>query len=1067
MTGVLTRDPGLRIHPNSSQKSRLFTPRRLAQLVATAYGVAALGTALANPTDPKVVAGSASFSQSGGSLIVRNTPGAIINWGSFSIASGELTDFLQQSSSSMVFNRVTGLNPSLILGSLESNGRVFLINANGVVFGKSAVVDAAGLVVSTLDASNASLQSGSWQLSSGTSASSIVNDGVLRSESGDIYLIAPNIQNNGTITARGGNAVLAAGQSVDILGSGLDNISFQVQNTSNSALNLGSMSGDAVGMFAGAVNQSGSVNANAVSVVGGRVVLSALGNVTLGAGSTTSADGSVKGGSISVDSKTGDVSVASDAALSASGQSGGTITLLAEHGSDTVYGSLGATGTLSLAETGSGGAGGTIDVLGQSVSLLSGAKLDASGDTAGGTVYVGGGPHGTDAALMNSQNTLIASGAEVDANARLNGNGGHIVVFGENTGTVAGLLSATGGVGGGDGGYIETSAHGVLSVDNAPALTAGLHGKGGTWLFDPTDVDIVTAAGAPTTGVSYMLASTIVSELNGGGSLVISTSEGSGAPNGGTITVNAPLAFTLTAAANLTLDATNAIVINQSITNTYSNGYIPLNLTLSAPNGAISIPYGTSSQTQVVTQGGNFTATSSTFTSSGDLESGGNYTGNNGNMSITTTGAGGITLGTQSYLRPGYTFVLSAGGTGSVTLGGYLYQDNDQGSLSISGNSIALGNAQFSSNNNATFSANTSTGSITGTLALEAVNASMTAHTISGTLNLNNTASTLNLNANDVALNMSIQAYYGPGYVVINGTGIGTSPQMTLSFPSGQQVGTTYIGAGPFANGLSGYNTLNFVNTALEVDTSLTVPGALNLTVQGGSTADGATSLQVGYTGNTAGPSLIQAGTTSNIGVSGGNLVLVGGAASGASATIISGSGSTYNVAPANGIGGTVNLTGGSATNTFAVIDPANVTVNAVGMSLTGGTGNNSYAAITSTGNTVVNLAGALVFTGGTGQNADAVITAPNGTVTVTGDNPCTGCGDLTFNPLTNQLVQTGFYGPGPVVVPTNGTPIATILGNYDTSSQDTTLVDLVFTGGPGDISTAIFVIDEFCGGGL
>ena len=70
---------------------------------------------------------------------------------SFSIGAGELARFVQPSAASAILNRVTGGDPSSILGQLQSNGRVFLVNPSGIVFGPGAVIDAAGLVASTLN----------------------------------------------------------------------------------------------------------------------------------------------------------------------------------------------------------------------------------------------------------------------------------------------------------------------------------------------------------------------------------------------------------------------------------------------------------------------------------------------------------------------------------------------------------------------------------------------------------------------------------------------------------------------------------------------------------------------------------------------------------------------------------------------------------------------------------------------------------------------------------------------------------------------------------------------------
>ncbi|MBI1397820.1 MAG: filamentous hemagglutinin N-terminal domain-containing protein, partial [Betaproteobacteria bacterium] len=91
---------------------------RLRVLTAAVWGALPL-LATANPVDPNVVAGQATFQQAGSTLTVNNSPGAIIEWRGFSIGQGELTRFVQQSASSQVLNRITGQDPSQILGALQ------------------------------------------------------------------------------------------------------------------------------------------------------------------------------------------------------------------------------------------------------------------------------------------------------------------------------------------------------------------------------------------------------------------------------------------------------------------------------------------------------------------------------------------------------------------------------------------------------------------------------------------------------------------------------------------------------------------------------------------------------------------------------------------------------------------------------------------------------------------------------------------------------------------------------------------------------------------------------------
>ena len=104
--------------------------RRIAVTAAIAC-IFAAGQVQANGTDPTVVEGQASFTTQGRLLSITNSPGAIINWQGFSIGASETTRFIQQSDASSVLNRVIGSDPSFILGTLTSNGRVFLINPSG------------------------------------------------------------------------------------------------------------------------------------------------------------------------------------------------------------------------------------------------------------------------------------------------------------------------------------------------------------------------------------------------------------------------------------------------------------------------------------------------------------------------------------------------------------------------------------------------------------------------------------------------------------------------------------------------------------------------------------------------------------------------------------------------------------------------------------------------------------------------------------------------------------------------------------------------------------------------
>ena len=379
-----------------------------------------VGSAYANPVAPIVSSGAAIFQAQGKTLTVTNTPGAIINWQSFSIGQGETTRFQQQSASSAVLNRVRGQDPSVILGTLSSNGRVFLINGNGIVFGAGSVVDTQGLVASTLNISDADFKKGVLRFAAEGQAGSIQVQGLVNGGSGDIYIIAPNVSvaKEGVIKSEGGNVVLAAGEKVEIGSRNLNDMRFEVQAPANSATVLGKLSGGAVGVFAGTLTHSGDIQAQTAAGGGGRIVLSAKADATLTQGSRTVADGksggSVEvrsetgqvvidkgalvsasavadpasavvaitgmGGSVAINSAQGNITVDTGASLKATGLSGGTVTLLASQGRTTFAGSIDVRGqSPSATESSPEARGGTAQVLGNEVVLTGAAHLCGRG----------------------------------------------------------------------------------------------------------------------------------------------------------------------------------------------------------------------------------------------------------------------------------------------------------------------------------------------------------------------------------------------------------------------------------------------------------------------------------------------------------------------------------------------------------------------------------------------------------------------------------------------------------------------------------------------------------------
>ena len=457
-------------------------------LAGVVAGLLSGGAAQANPTGAAVVHGQASFAHpAAGMLNIANSPGAIINWQGFSIDRGELTRFVQQSNTSAVLNRVTGGDPSAILGQLVSNGKVFLINPNGIAFGANARVDTAGLVASTLNIKDADFIAGRFNFKGDSSAGAIRNEGYVKTaRGGEIVFIAPSIENAGTLQVDHGQLILAAGRQVRLTSLDVDDVTFEVQAPSDKVLNLGQLLAEqgAIGVFAGTLKNSGTISADALSRdAGGHIVLSAQGAITQTASGVVRAQGAT-GGDIRIESKTGTTLV--DGRVDAAGVSG---------------------------------AGGRVVVSGARVGLLDHAALDASGATAGGEVRIGGGWHGTERSVRNADKTTVVEGARITADAGARGKGGDVVVWSNRETRFDGDISARGGRAGGDGGQVEVSGKERLAFRGFVDVSA-LGGRSGLILLDPRDITVSDSTTTDNGQVGGADSSILFGDDKGGGPTV-------------------------------------------------------------------------------------------------------------------------------------------------------------------------------------------------------------------------------------------------------------------------------------------------------------------------------------------------------------------------------------------------------------------------------------------------------------------------------------------------------------------------------------------------------------------
>src|SRR5450759_3809060 len=180
----------------------------------------------AGPTGGAVSAGSASIAGGAGkTTISQSSQNVAINWQGFNIGQGEAVQFVQPNSNSVALNRVLGSDPSSILGSLSANGKVFLLNPNGILFGQGAQVNVGGLVASTLNITDGDFMAGRYKFA-GAGNGTILNQGSINADGGYVALLGANVSNEGVISAKLGTVALAAGNAVtlDMAGDGLLNV---------------------------------------------------------------------------------------------------------------------------------------------------------------------------------------------------------------------------------------------------------------------------------------------------------------------------------------------------------------------------------------------------------------------------------------------------------------------------------------------------------------------------------------------------------------------------------------------------------------------------------------------------------------------------------------------------------------------------------------------------------------------------------------------------------------------------------------------------------------------------
>ncbi|MCC6494359.1 MAG: hypothetical protein IT424_15210, partial [Pirellulales bacterium] len=550
---------------------------------------------------------------------------------------------------------------------------------------------------------------------------------------------------------------------------------------------------------------------------GGQLEIS--GNVAIGNASFRAQAGEIiVSGTVTAHAATIDLAAQSSLIVSAGGliqDGGGFVRLDAGTGGTLqVHGRIDVSSTAVASSTSQGG---TVHLLGQSVKLLDGAAIDASGAARGGTVLVGGSAHGQDPLVRRATNTLVAATASIDASATHSGDGGTIVVWADGAAIVAGSgnLHARGAASG-SGGFIETSGKRYLYVAAAPdASSAG--GQAGEWLLDPYDLTITNSGTGAVDGSGNFTSDAATSTIKPStieDALLLSDvtlTTGSGGAGAGNLTVADPIVAALGALTRtLTLNAENNIDVQASITCLTGNLNIQLNANQGGGSGHVTIA------ADILTSGGTLQASGVDFDNT---------------LGIVDTLGGDITL-TQ---------------TGTVTIGDDL--NAGAGQVTISGSSVTLGAATI-------FGSNVAIGSA-GAISGGNQSSDITVTGMGATISLSGTQ--LGAAANPLALslgsgNAQLAATSGGMYVDFGGNT--ATSQLTASVAGiGQTIQLTTTSGDFLIDSTAGFDA----NTAND---HLSLTSANGIDFSGGTLAAASVTLDAATTISHSGPAAVDIDTS-------------------------------------------------------------------------------------------------------------------------------------------------------------------------------------------------------------
>lgn len=111
---------------------------------------------------------------------------------------------IDQASSNWLFvaKAAPDADPTYILGRLTADGRIVIIDRNGVFFGQNSRVDVAGIVATTGNLTFDQLEDGKFEITDATEGKIEMHGEINVADAGLAAFVAPSVIDSGTINAR-------------------------------------------------------------------------------------------------------------------------------------------------------------------------------------------------------------------------------------------------------------------------------------------------------------------------------------------------------------------------------------------------------------------------------------------------------------------------------------------------------------------------------------------------------------------------------------------------------------------------------------------------------------------------------------------------------------------------------------------------------------------------------------------------------------------------------------------------------------------------------------------------